>query len=118
MTTVKNLRKEPRTVSEKPFLFGCSTVVFPAEEIDALIAAGSKLEALAEGILLPSTPEDEHFLRVHSGQAEARSLLEKAWVRLKGRREYEREQAGKTAEAPADPEVYGMVEWDADRCWW
>ncbi len=40
-------------------------------------------------------------------------------MRLKGRREYEREQAREASAPPAvPPENYGMVEFDADRCWW
>ena len=62
------------------------------------------------------TPEQEHFLQVDREEAEPATVRERAWVRLKGRREYEREQ--RIAEPPPPPEDYGIVEWDADRCWW
>jgi len=99
-----------------PFEFGCSTDVFPADELRALYQDGGRLEALASGKVRPATPADERFLLVDRDEAAPTTLLERAWVRLKGRREYEREQ---NAHAPAsDPEDYGMVEWDEDRCWW
>ena len=43
-------------------------------------------------------------------------FCERAWARLKGRREFEREQRISPPPAPP-PEDYGIVEWDADR-WW
>src|SRR5262245_7042927 len=90
----------------RPFAFGCSTAVFPADE----------LGALASGAIRPVTPEQEHFLRVDREEAEPTTVCERAWARLKGRREYEQEQA--IAPPPPPPQDYGMVEWDADRCWW
>ena len=44
------------------------------------------------------------------------SVAERAWVRLKGRRAFERERDG--TPPPPPPVDYGMVEFDADRCWW
>jgi hypothetical protein len=41
---------------------------------------------------------------------------ERAWVRLKGRREFEHEQ--ETAPPPPPPEDYGIIEWDKEKCWW
>ena len=100
----------------RPFEFGCSTAVFPADELAALARSGALLEALAAGEVQPATPEQEHFLRVDRDEAEPASVLERAWVRLKGRREFEREESA--ADRPEQPADYGMVEWDADRCWW
>ena len=65
----------------------------------------------------PVTAEQEHFLKVDREEAEPATVAERAWVRLKGRREYEREQ-GQQAPPPPPPEDYGIVEWDEDRCWW
>jgi uncharacterized protein YifE (UPF0438 family) len=100
----------------RPFAFGCSTAIFPAEELEVLSEYGNSMEALASGAIRPVTPEQEQFLRVDRGEAEPRTVRERAWVRLKGRREYENEE--KIAPPPAPPEDYGMVEFDADRCWW
>ena len=50
-------------------------------------------------------------------EADPKTLLERAWVRLKGRREFEAE-GQQNAAPPPKPEDYGMVEFDADRCWW
>jgi len=100
----------------RPFRFDCSTEIFPLEEIGALTERGHFLEALASGTVKPLTPEQEHFLRVDREEAEPVSLDERAWVRLKGRRAYEREQ--ETAPPPAPPEDYGIVEWDKEKCWW
>jgi hypothetical protein len=72
--------------------------------------------ALASGAIQPVTPEQEHFLRVDREQAEPTMVCERTGVRLKGRWEYEREES--IAPSPAPPEDYGMVEFDADRCWW
>ena len=99
-----------------PFAFNCSTDVFPAEEVAALVQHGGRLEALAAGQIRPESPADKHFLKVDRGEAEPGTLLERAWDRLKGRREFEREQA---EAAPPEPEPdYGIVEFDKDRCWW
>jgi uncharacterized protein YifE (UPF0438 family) len=90
--------------------------IFPADELQALSEYGNWLEALAAGAIQPVTPEQEHFLRVNREEAEPSTVCERAWLRLKGRREYEQEHA--IAARPSPPEDYGMVEWDADRCWW
>ena len=100
----------------RPFDFGCSTAVFPADELAALAASGPLMEALAAGEVEPATPDQEHFLKVDREEAEPETVLERAWVRLKGRREFEQEQAA--ADPPPPAEDYGMVEFDADRCWW
>ena len=100
----------------RPFAFGCSTAIFPADELDALAEYGNWMEALATGAIRPVTAEQEHFLRVDREEVEASTVCERAWLRLKGRREYEQEQD--IVARPPPPEDYGMVEWDADRCWW
>ena len=82
----------------------------------ALSKYGNWMEALALGAIRPVTPEQEHFLAVDREDAEPATVCERAWVRLKGRREFEQEQA--MATPPPPPEDYGMVEWDKDRCWW
>lgn len=102
--------------TREPFAFGCDASVFPAAEIAALERHGGRFEALAAGAERPATPAEEHFLRVDRAEAEPKSVAERAWVRLKARREYEREERG--TPPPAPPENYGMVEFDADRCWW
>ena len=102
-------------LERRPFLFGCATEIFPADELDALKEYGNWLEALATGRIQPATPADAHFLKVDREEAEPETVCERAWVRLKGRRDYEREQRAVTAPPPED---YGIVEWDHDRCWW
>jgi uncharacterized protein YifE (UPF0438 family) len=100
----------------RPFALGCSAEVFPADELAALDEYGNWLEALADGAIRPVTPEQEHFLAVDRDEAAPATICECAWVRLMGRREYEREE-GKAMPRSA-PQDYGIVEWDADRCWW
>ena len=102
-------------LQRRPFAFRCSTEIFPAEELEALATYGNWLEALAAGAIQPLTAEQEHFLLVDRDEAEPATVCERAWARLKGRREYEQEQQPTSAEPQED---YGMVEWDADRCWW
>src|SRR5262245_23087532 len=109
-------RKPKVTTRQLPFEFGCSTSIFPAEELKALVEHGARLEALSSGSARPASAADERFLKVERGDAEPATLLERAWVRLKGRREYEQEQ--KAAAPRLDPEDYGIAEWDEDRCWW
>jgi uncharacterized protein YifE (UPF0438 family) len=99
-----------------PFEFKCSTDVFPADELAALWEHGGRLEALAAGTIPPESPADKRFLKVDRGEAEAETLLERAWDRLKGRREFEREQAEAAPKEPAQD--YGITEFDHDRCWW
>ena len=104
-------------LQRRPFVFGCSTAVFPPDELEALREYGNWLEALAAGTIKPVTDEQKHFLQVDRDQAAPETVCERAWVRLKGRREYEREE-GEPAPPPPPPENYGIVEWDHDRCWW
>ena len=106
----------PSTPEAQPFAFGCDASVFPAHEVAALERHGARFEELAAGSARPATPAEEHFLRVDREEVGPTSVAERAWLRLKARREYEREQKGH--QPPAPPENYGMVEFDADRCWW
>ena len=103
-------------LERRPFRFGCATHIFPLDELSALSERGHWLEALAAGAIAPATPEHEHFLQVERGEAEPATVDERAWVRLKGRREFEREQ--NSAPPPSPPEDYGIIEWDKERCWW
>jgi uncharacterized protein YifE (UPF0438 family) len=105
----------PQDMGE-PFRCGCATDIFPLEELSALNEGGHRLEALAAGHIAPASSEDEHFLKVNREEAEPTTVAERAWLRLKGRREYEREQG----EAPPreQPEDYGIIEWDKEKCWW
>lgn len=103
-------------LERRPFEFGCSTHIFPLDEFGALSERGNWMEALASGKIAPATPEDEHFLQAHRGETAPTTLDERAWRRLKGRREFEREQASITAPEPA--ENYGIIEWDKEKCWW
>ena len=105
-----------RRTPNPPFVFGCSIAVFPPEEVEALTAHGNLLEAIASGKHRPRSPEEEHFLRVDRGEAEPENLLERAWLRLKGRREFERDATSTTPPEPLPD--YGIIEFDADRCWW
>src|SRR5262249_28350719 len=97
------------------FSFDCSTHTFPEEEIRVLADRGAALEALAAGRTPPAGPEDEHFLRVDREELEPATLEERAWLRLKYRREFERDLNGPP---PPPPENYGMIEWDKEKCWW
>jgi uncharacterized protein YifE (UPF0438 family) len=100
----------------RPFDFGCSTAVFPPEEIAVLAETGNWLAALAAGVIQPVTAEQKHFLRVDRDEAEPKTVSERAWARLKGRREYERDE--KVAPPPVTQDDYGIDQWDFDRCWW
>jgi uncharacterized protein YifE (UPF0438 family) len=100
----------------KPFHFGCETEVFPLAELDVLTQHGDRLEGLVSGAIAPSTPEDEHFLQVDREQAEPATIAERAWLRLKGRREFEREQ--RDFHPSAQNEDYGIIDWDREKCWW
>jgi len=102
--------------AQKPFAFECSTAVFPPDELAALSEHGNRLEALVAGAVQPASPEDKHFLLVDREEAEPKNVVERAWLRLKGRREFERAERERSPLAPTPN--YGMVEFDADRCWW
>lgn len=103
-------------LQRRPFAFGCATDIFPIEELTALSERGHWMEALAAGAIAPATAEHEHFLLVDREQAEPQTVDERAWVRLKGRRAFEQEQAGVVKPEPA--ENYGIIEWDKEKCWW
>lgn len=100
----------------RPFVFGCDVAVFPPAEIKALQLHGARFEALASGAVRPATAEEKHFLLVNREKEEPKTVAERAWMRLKARREFEREQKETPPAVPA--ENYGMIEFDADRCWW
>src|SRR5207247_6669822 len=109
--------KEHETFLQKrPFAFGCATHIFPADELQILAEEGNWMEALASGTIQPLSPVHKRFLRVDREEAEPQSVAERAWVRLKGRREFEREQAA--APPPEPPVDYGIIEWDKEKCWW
>ena len=114
MRTVAN--EHDLYLKKRPFAFGCSTHIFPTDELQALEENGNWMEALAAGTILPLTPEHKRFLRVARDEAEPTSVFERAWARLKGRREFEREQA--TAPPPEPAPDYGIIEWDREKCWW
>jgi len=103
-------------LQRRPFHFNCHTEVFPADELRALEESGNWLEALVNGVIQPVTPDQEHFLQVDRGEAEPETVWERAWLRLKGRREYEAEQEMKPP--PRKQDNYGITDWDHDRCWW
>jgi len=109
---MNNDNKQPT----QPFRFGCQTDVFPLDELGALNERGHLLEALAAGTMAPTTPEHQHFLKVDREEANPVTLDELAWVRLKGRREFEQEQHN--APPPPQKEDYGIIEWDKEKCWW
>lgn len=85
------------TKTDGPFVFACSTAVFRPEVIELLSRHGHRLEALAGGAVRPATPEEERFLRVDREEWEPDTPLERAWVRLKGRRAFEAEKAPPSA---------------------
>jgi uncharacterized protein YifE (UPF0438 family) len=103
-------------LKKRPFVFGCSTHIFPADELQALAEYGNWMQALATGTIKPCTREHERFLRIDREETEPTTVAERAWMRLKGRREFEREQAA--APPPEPPEDYGIIEWDKEKCWW
>jgi len=103
-------------LQRRPFVFGCSVAVFPPDELQVLEEMGNWLQALAAGQIHPVTAEQKHFLLVDRDEAEARTVAERAWARLKGRRELE--AADKPPAPPEPPPDYGMIEFDKDRCWW
>jgi len=98
------------------FVFGCSVEVFTPQELAALRRHGCRLDSLSLGQIQPTSEEDRHFLLVDRDEAEPQSVAERAWVRRKARVEVEREQKEKAP--PESPQNYGMIEFDADRCWW
>jgi uncharacterized protein YifE (UPF0438 family) len=101
---------------QRPFAFRCETDIFPLDELHVLTEQGNWLEALATGAIQPVSPEHERFLKVDREEAEPRTLCERAWARLKGRREFEAQQHA--APPPEQAEDYGIVEWDKEKCWW
>ncbi len=82
----------------------------------ALEDARNWLEALAAGKIFLASADDKHFLAVDRDEAEPITVAERAWLRLKGRREFESEQENAPPHEPV--ENYGIVDCDKDRCWW
>ena len=65
---------------KRPFLFHCSTDVFPADELEALAEYGLWMEALVAGVIQAVTPEHAHFLDVDRDVAEPTTVREHAWL--------------------------------------
>jgi uncharacterized protein YifE (UPF0438 family) len=103
-------------LEHQPFRFGCATDIFPMDELGALTTRGHVMEALVSGAIAPTTPEHEHFLKVDREEAEPATLDERAWLRLKGRRELESEP--QIEPPPSPPQDYDIIEWDKEKCWW
>ena len=103
-------------LKQRPFVFRCSTNIFPADELQALAEYGNWMEALSAGTIQPADAEHERFLRVDREEMEPTNVAERAWLRLKGRREFEKEQ--EAAPPPEPPQDYGIIEWDKEKCWW
>jgi uncharacterized protein YifE (UPF0438 family) len=103
-------------LSRSAFRFRCSRDIFPPAELAALASRGEHMEALAAGTIPPGSAQDEHFLKVDRDEAEPETVDERAWLRLKGRREFEREESA--AAPPEPPENYGIIDWDKEKCWW
>ena len=115
--TTANLPADHLTyLQQRPFAFGCSTDIFPLDELHALTEQGNWLQALATGLIQPVNAEQRRFLKVDREEAEPKSLCERAWARLKGRREFEKEQ--ERVQRPEPAENYGIIEWDKEKCWW
>lgn len=110
------MSKHSKNAAPFPFHFGCATDVFPLEELSALHERGHMMEALAAGKVPPACAEQEHFVKVDREEAEPTTVAERAWLRLKGRREFENEQHA--APPPSAPEDYGIIDWDKEKCWW
>jgi uncharacterized protein YifE (UPF0438 family) len=101
-------------LDQRPFDFRCHTDIFPPDELHVLEELGNWMEALAVGAIQPITAEHKHFLAVDRDEVKPKTVAERAWLRLKGRREFEAEES-----PPHEPvENYGIVDWDKDRCWW
>jgi uncharacterized protein YifE (UPF0438 family) len=103
-------------LDRRPFVFGCATDIFPVDEWHALSERGNWMEALVAGTIQPLTAEHKRFLRVDREEIEPSTVDERAWIRLKGRREFEKERAAVARPEPA--ENYGIIEWDREKCWW
>jgi len=55
---------------------------FTADERDLLVKYGRWLEALAAGILTPTTPSQEQFVRSARGEREPETDFERAWAKV------------------------------------
>jgi uncharacterized protein YifE (UPF0438 family) len=55
---------------------------FDARELALLAKYGHWMEALVSGLITPSTPEQEHFLRAARGQVAAETPFERVWAKL------------------------------------
>jgi uncharacterized protein YifE (UPF0438 family) len=91
---LQNVMKAPESHKEFSKRRDYPLAVFAKErfcewEILILSKHGYWLEALSNGAILPCTPEQEQFLKVCTGQADAVTPFEKAWWKLVQRRKFE-----------------------------
>ena len=75
-------------LNQKDFVLGCEDV-FSQTENAILARYGRWLEALIAGKIFPITAAEERFLRVDRGEIEPETDFERAWCKLKERREFE-----------------------------
>jgi uncharacterized protein YifE (UPF0438 family) len=66
--------------------------IFSGEEVLLLRRFGCWMEALAKGVIQPETDAQQAFVQVCRGEREPETTYESLWQKLKGRREFEREQ--------------------------
>jgi uncharacterized protein YifE (UPF0438 family) len=62
-----------------PFAFECAVEHIEGAHVELLKRYGCWLAALASGRLNPTTPAQEHFLKVHTGEVGPVSDFERAW---------------------------------------
>jgi uncharacterized protein YifE (UPF0438 family) len=58
-------------------------------ERDLLVRYGHWLEALANGVLTPTTVAQQHFVRAAAGDVDAESPFEVAWVKFRRLRSHQ-----------------------------
>jgi uncharacterized protein YifE (UPF0438 family) len=100
-------------LAKRDYPLGCSSDVFPAEELKFLRRYGYWAEALVNGVISPVTDAQRRLVEVHNGKAGAITLNERAWMRLVERSCWEKD----VREAPHYELVDKSEQWFSRRDW-
>jgi len=79
-------------LSKQDYPLKCSVGIFENGELNLLSRYGFWIEALVDGVILPTTEEQKRLIDVHAGKIEPINLQECAWRKLIERRMWEQNE--------------------------
>jgi uncharacterized protein YifE (UPF0438 family) len=90
---MKALAEHRIYLAKQDYPLECSVEIFENDELNLLSRYGFWIEALVNGVILPTTDEQKRLINVHAGKVEPINLQERAWRKLIERRMWEKRVA-------------------------